>query len=712
MKTLIDTRERKAKITRSFIFLFLLLSIILILFVLYSQNKYFKYDAKLYQNFTSRVLKQIQERTIQHYKDVLYEILLDDTLKHNISLGKREAVYKILKPKYVLLQKQNPFIDVMQIIKSDGTSFLRIHNPRKYGDRLDNKRKMVKNSITNQKFVEGFESGIYANSYRLMMPIYIDGKYIASIEIGINPDYFVLTAKRILDERGYLFIKKQNLVLHHNFMKFHIGEYYLQSDTYEKDDKLLKLFPTKIKLIPRFEVNFEGKTYILHMNSIKKYGGGEYGKFIFLEDITQSKNYQNEIRMYGFVLFVLFLASIIFLINYYMAEISVQLHEVYERFTNELTQRETYLTTLLNSLPNITISLIEREMESVNDKFYDFTGFSSLEEFKKKYKCICDLFVPRQGYLSAYIENEYWMDYIIARPDMDHFAILKKDDNEYIFRVFSSIVDFDEKQRYFIIFADVTEILRVKDELEKNQKLLIAQSKQAAMGEMINMIAHQWRQPLSVISMAASNIVIDIELDINDKNALKEESKEIINEINFLSQTIDDFRNFFKTDKKVEKVKISEILDKAIRLVEKQFISRSIEIIHNFQDEKNITTYSRELIQVFLSILNNSKEAYEEIKDIKKVIKIEIRGYDNRVSIVITDNAGGVKEDMVERIFEPYFSTKEKKNGSGLGLYMSKTIIEKHLQGTIKAYNYGNGISLEIVLPLFFGSWDRRSGKR
>ncbi len=712
MKTLIDTRQRKAKITRSFISLFLLLCIILMLFVLYSQDKYFKYDAKLYQNFTSRAIKQIQERTIQHYKDVLYEILLDNRLKRNILLGKREAVYKILKPKYVLLQKQNPFIDVMQIIKSDGTSFLRIHNPSKYGDRLDDKRKMVKNSIKSQKFVEGFESGVYANSYRLMMPMYMDGKYIASIEIGINPDYFILTARKILDERGYLFIKKQNLVLHHNFMKFHIGEYYLQSDTYDKDDEFLKLFPRKIKLIPRFEIDFRGKAYILHVNNIKKYGGGEYGKFIFLEDITQSKNYQNEIRMYGFVLFVLFLISIIFLINHYMAEISAQLHEVYESFTSELTQRETYLATLLNSSPNITISLIEQDAERVNSKFYEFTGFSSLEEFKKKYKCICDLFVPRQGYLSAYIENEYWVDYIIARPDVNHFAILKKDGDEYIFRVFSSIVNFDEKQRYFIILTDVTEILKVKDELEKNQKLLIAQSKQAAMGEMINMIAHQWRQPLSIISMAASNIVIDMELGINDKNTLIKESKEIINEINFLSQTIDDFRNFFKADKEVEKVKISEILDKAIRLVKKQFISRNIEVVHNFQDEKLITTYSRELIQVFLSILNNSKEAYEDIKDVKKIIKIEIRGYDNRVSIVITDSAGGVEEDMIERIFEPYFSTKEKKNGSGLGLYMSKTIIEKHLQGTIKAYNYGKGISLEIVLPLFFGSWDRRSNKR
>ncbi len=396
------------------------------------------------------------------------------------------------------------------------------------------------------------------------------------------------------------------------------------------------------------------------------------------------------------------------LARYFFLDLASKLKKIYISHTNELIKKELYTKQTIDAMPNIVMSLTDKKIQNVNESFLSFVNFLSLEDFQKKYDCLCDMFVEKDGYLSKNIDDEYWVDFVMSHQDKLHYALIKKDGKELIFRVLINSIDFDEKLRYVVILIDATEAFRVKNELIKNQEFLITQSKQAAMGEMISMIAHQWRQPLSVISMSANNIITDIKLEMSEDKQILDDMSDIVDVTNFLSHTIDDFRNFFKPDKEVQEILIREAINDTIKMVSKQFETKNIDIICNYQNKTPITTYARELTQVILSILNNAKDAYEDIERSKKALHVQTKEYENRVLISIADNAGGIKEEILGKIFEPYFSTKREKNGTGLGLYMSKTIVEKHLRGTIRAYNDKDGAVFEIILPLSFGSWDRR----
>ncbi len=249
------------------------------------------------------------------------------------------------------------------------------------------------------------------------------------------------------------------------------------------------------------------------------------------------------------------------------------------------------------------------------------------------------------------------------------------------------------------IFRDVTELKEVHQTLEKQEEIMIAQSRHAAMGEMISMIAHQWRQPLSVISMGANNIMADIELEMVDNDRLKNSAVEIIAQTQELSKTIDDFKNFFRPMKTVETILIKDIFEDALKIVGKSLENNDVQLTQELNSKNSIETYSRELMQVFINIIKNAKEIIVERKIIEKKIEIIINDKQDGIEIKICDNGGGIPNNIIDKIFNPYFSTKDEGSGTGLGLYMSKTIIEKHLNGTISVYNTKEGACFKIELP-------------
>jgi len=249
------------------------------------------------------------------------------------------------------------------------------------------------------------------------------------------------------------------------------------------------------------------------------------------------------------------------------------------------------------------------------------------------------------------------------------------------------------------ISKPVEELQIAQLKLQEQEEIMIAQSRHAAMGEMISMIAHQWRQPISVIAMGANNILADIELDMVDEVRLKKGAYSIVNQTQELSRTIDDFRNFFRPEKELEDTLVEDIFNNVFTVVGKSLDNYNIEVIKEFHNAK-IKTYPRELMQVFINIIKNSKEAIVENSSKDKKIFIKVNKTQNDISIKICDTGGGIKDEILNKIFDPYFSTKSAKNGTGIGLYMSKTIVQKHLNGTLRAYNIDNGICLEISLPL------------
>ncbi|WP_323590274.1 sensor histidine kinase [Aliarcobacter butzleri] len=238
--------------------------------------------------------------------------------------------------------------------------------------------------------------------------------------------------------------------------------------------------------------------------------------------------------------------------------------------------------------------------------------------------------------------------------------------------------------RYVSIFLE-NKLKEYKKELDNKQAILYQQSKMAAMGEMIGNIAHQWRQPLSIITTATSGMVLQKEMGVLTDEFFFEASNRINTSSQYLSQTIDDFRNFFIPNKEKSKVNLIEIFKKTLDLISAQFSSKDIEIIKNIEGVE-FESYENELIQALINILNNSRDELIK-KDGERFIFVDAFEKDNFINIIIKDNAGGVIKENLDKIFEPYFTTKYKSQGTGIGLYMTEEIITKHLNGTICVEN-------------------------
>ncbi len=248
---------------------------------------------------------------------------------------------------------------------------------------------------------------------------------------------------------------------------------------------------------------------------------------------------------------------------------------------------------------------------------------------------------------------------------------------------------------YIFIYIIYKKDIKLQDEREK---LLIHQNKLASMGEMIGNIAHQWRQPLTQLS----SILINIELHFNKNKLTKDKLVDKIDEANeqisYMSNTIDDFRNFFSSGKSKKKYKIQEVIELSNHLLSASLDKHNIKLVTNIQDNFTLNGYPNEVTQSLVNIINNAKDVFVE-RSIKNSI-ITIKTYIKKDMNIITiqDNAGGIDESILDKIFEPYFSTKHASVGTGIGLYMTKTIIEKNNNGKINVENTNNGAIFTIIL--------------
>ncbi|MGP2655949.1 sensor histidine kinase [Malaciobacter sp. WC5094] len=239
--------------------------------------------------------------------------------------------------------------------------------------------------------------------------------------------------------------------------------------------------------------------------------------------------------------------------------------------------------------------------------------------------------------------------------------------------------------KMFITYEN--DLIKQTNNLIEKENLLVQQSKMATMGEMINNIAHQWKQPLSLIS--TSNGLLELNQKYN--NFSQKEIEEAIEAINLsvknLSHTIDDFRNFFNPEKELKSFSIRKSFEKTFKLIKSEFNNNNIQIIQNIEDIE-LYSYENELLQVLINILKNAKEELIKLeKDKKRVLLINTKKENNYLIIEIQDNANGINEKYINKVFDNHFTTKKDKGGSGIGLYMSKQIIEKSIKGKITVKN-------------------------
>ncbi|WP_294896001.1 sensor histidine kinase, partial [Sulfuricurvum sp. RIFOXYD12_FULL_44_77] len=291
--------------------------------------------------------------------------------------------------------------------------------------------------------------------------------------------------------------------------------------------------------------------------------------------------------------------------------------------------------------------------------------------------------------MNQYMDELYSVEHKI---DMGEASVTTKEGNTLIWQFSSAPLGIIDGKRTVVTTAmDITE-------LKRKDQLMMAQSRHAAMGEMIGMIAHQWRQPISGIAMNANNILLDIALETFDTASATVYAQDILDQTQHLSKTIDDFRNFFKPDKSVTSVNLKEIIEETFTIVKDSLINNGIRIKTTYLSETKVDAYSRELMQVFVNLINNAKDALLSRETKEPYIDICIDEDELYLNTTFCDNGGGISEAVLPKLFDPYFTTKDEKTGTGLGLYMSKMIIEDHLHGIIEAYNTDEGACFKVRL--------------
>lgn len=367
----------------------------------------------------------------------------------------------------------------------------------------------------------------------------------------------------------------------------------------------------------------------------------------------------------------------------------------------------------INNLENTELIMNKMWEKSKNDGgFVEYVQKINPHTKEPTLKIAYVKFIPQWNWL---IGVGFYKDEVQVLIDKEKEILTKEYENNlkklFIFSSISTLILLGLS--FYISFIIEMKFKKYKNNIElyieENQKqyeLLAQRSKLAAMGEMIENIAHQWRQPLSLITTASSGIKIQKEMDVLTDDILIEAVTSIGNSANYLSETIDDFRDFFKPDKEKTKFELKTSLDRSFKLLSSQIKNKEINVIQNIKTV-NINGFERELLQVLLNILKNALDVLEMYKD-EKYIFIDIYDENDMAIIKIKDNAGGINEDIIERIFEPYFTTKHKSIGTGIGLYMSEEIITRHMHGELlvenTTYEFENktftGAMFTIKLPL------------
>ncbi len=349
----------------------------------------------------------------------------------------------------------------------------------------------------------------------------------------------------------------------------------------------------------------------------------------------------------------------------------------------------------------IAILDLESNFLLVNNAYINMTGFSKEELYSTS--CI-NITVPEmveksKKAVSCVIEKGYYGGY-------EKQCIVK---DGRVIDVVIDIILMDDKKTILMVTKDITRQKEYEREKKLQEKQLFHQSKLAQMGEMISMIAHQWRQPLGAISATSIDIKIKMELELYDLEDKQDRAKfqkylnDSLDNIESLTQnlttTIDDFRDFYKKNKIPKALRIDKPIQKALNIVRDSLKTSNIDLVEEYNSTKIVDIFDGEIMQVILNILKNAQDNFA-IKEIQNAtIKIVTFDSDDGVSFSICDNGGGIGHAIIDKIFEPYFSTKEEKNGTGLGLYMSKMIIEEHHTGSLSVQNSDGGVCFKIVLP-------------
>jgi signal transduction histidine kinase len=692
------------------IFLTILVIYFILAFSIYQLIK-MKYNGDI-ESYKQTVIQQTlleYNSIVQKNKDISEFIFLELLNKPDIIKAfknkDREKLYALLLNKYKSLAiKYN--LRQLHFHLPDSTSFLRMHKPKIYGDSLVGIRQSVEYVNNSLKPFYGFEEGRIYNGFRYVFPLFDEkNNHMGSVETSFDIKSFIdnymnlfetkrvnfLISKKIIDEK--VFKDQQS-----NYSKSPVEGYYFDKSIVKKLEASMaktlqnkakkEVFDTiakKIKQGSQFSVHFsdvDELTVIIPI--INKISGEIVGALNVSKSDRFIKNRLQEFNQLIMIILIVLGFMIFFVYREYLSKIKAKVES----------QNNQKILDSQNSFIVITDGV---KIKRVNNTFLEFFGYESLGKFQNDYSCICDFFLDEKGkgYLLKEINGLNWFEYM--KENLDKNIQVKMDDKNHQSHIF--YIDFDISNRiydnnYIVTFVDITHLKNVENQLLSSEKM-------ASLGNMIGNIAHQWRQPLSVISTAASGVHMKQQYGLLQDGDIEKNMDYIVENTKYLSETIDTFRDFVKENdsKELTKSNINEIIESVLKIMEATLKNNYIKIVFNSTKNIQKTMVKGEFIQVITNLINNAKDVLKERKVKEPKITIELTEQKNNIVITLEDNGGGIDETIIDKIFEPYFTTKHKSMGTGLGLYICHKIIIESFDGDISVKNSQDGAIFTITLP-------------
>lgn len=700
-----------------FLFLYILLSV-LIIFGLWLDK-----ERKIHSHINLE-LRQVQLNYNAIYNDyhkianLIFQTKIDtpkvidifkkanDADKHEQTVIRKE-LYNSLKKTYSLLQTYN--LKQLHFHLPDNRSFLRFHRPNKFGDDLSPIRKTIEYVNKNFHEIDGFEEGRIYNGYRFVYPLF-DGskKYIGSVEISFstlamlssyqkaykNYANFILPQK-IVDEK--LFKDEKD-----NYIRSNIDGFVIEKDIYRFNKNKKEYRHTISHLDYQSILNYlkDKKSFTLYDNHHENFflpvlnpiDHKMEGLFIVKQEHHYILNKQKNF----------FITSIIILILLALAMYYFYKSQQYKR---TIIEKNAKLRTVIEQADSgIAIMDLHGNFLDVNAMYSELLGYSKKELLQLS--CIKLTDQDEQNEATRYLQEAKKkgaiskVHKICKRKDGSRinleFSLTLLPSHKHFIAVINSM---EEKLKLQKLNDNLQEeVEKVVKELRRKDELLLKQSKDAAMGEMIDAIAHQWKNPLGIIRMLAQTIKLEYELDNEPEiTQIIQSSSKIEEQIDHLLETLEEFRSFFRPKATQQEITIDTLINSVNILLKDELIKNTIQIVKKGDISSKITIYPNEFKHVLINLINNSRDAFIENKITDRIITYTIHDNNDTIVIELCDNAGGIPDKILPKIFDANFTTKEQGKGTGIGLYMTKQILDK-IKASIKVHNSENGTCFQITI--------------